>query len=134
MRSVKTARVEFPELGKWVDSNTVQLLPTADASTHVSQVRVSLPDVADAMPGMFARVHFVTGQAEKLTVPAVAVLRRGEVAAVYVQTPDNRLSLRQLRLGDAVGQGEIEVLAGLASGDKVVTDPVKAAIQLKSGQ
>ncbi|MBS1130096.1 MAG: Secretion protein HlyD [Proteobacteria bacterium] len=134
MRSVKTARVEFPELGKWVDSNSVQLLPTADASTHVSQVRVSLPDVADAMPGMFARVHFVTGQAEKLTVPAVAVLRRGEVAAVYVQTPDNRLSLRQLRLGDAVGQGEIEVLAGLASGDKVVTDPVKAAIQLKSGQ
>lgn len=134
MRSVKTARVEFPELGKWVDSNSVQLLPTADASTHVSQVRVSLPDVADAMPGMFARVHFVTGQAEKLTVPAVAVLRRGEVAAVYVQTPDNRLSLRQLRLGDTVGQGEIEVLAGLASGDKVVTDPVKAAIQLKSGQ
>jgi RND family efflux transporter MFP subunit len=134
MRSVKTARVEFPELGKWVDSNTVQLLPTADASTHVSQVRVSLPDVVDAMPGMFARVHFVTGQAEKLTVPAVAVLRRGEVAAVYVQTPDNRLSLRQLRLGDAVGQGEIEVLAGLAAGDKVVTDPVRAAIQLKSGK
>lgn len=134
MRLVKTARVEFPELGKWVDSKTVQLLPTADASTHVSQVRVSLPDVADAMPGMFARVHFVTGQAEKLTVPAVAVLRRGEVAAVYVQTPDNRLNLRQLRLGDAVGQGEIEVLAGLAAGDKVVTDPVKAAIQLKSGK
>lgn len=134
MRQVKTARVEFPELGKWVDSKMVQLLPTADASTHVSQVRVSLPDLPDAMPGMFARVHFVTGQAEKLTVPAVAVLRRGEVAAVYVQTPDNRLSLRQLRLGDAVGQGEIEVLAGLAAGDKVVTDPVRAAIQLKSGK
>lgn len=134
MRGVKTARVEFPELGKWVDSNTVQLLPTADAATHVSQVRVSLPDMPDAMPGMFARVHFVTGQAEKLTVPATAVLRRGEVAAVYVQTADNRLSLRQLRLGDAVGRGEIEVLAGLANGDKVVTDPVKAAIQLKSGK
>ena len=28
--------------------------------------------------------------------------RRGEVAAVYVQSADNRLSLRQLRLGDAV--------------------------------
>ena len=41
--------------------------------------------------------------------------RRGEVAAIYVQTPDNRLSLRQLRLGDAVGQGEMEVLAGIAA-------------------
>jgi hypothetical protein len=42
------------------------------------------------------------------------------------------LSLRQLRLGDLVGQSEIEVLAGLAAGDKVVTDPVKAAIALKN--
>jgi RND family efflux transporter MFP subunit len=134
MRGVRTARVEFPELGKWVDATSVSLLPTADATTHVSQVRVNLPAVPEAMPGMFARVYFVLGQAEKLTVPAGAVLRRGEVAAVYVQTADNRLSLRQLRLGDPVGQGEIEVLAGLASGDKVVTDPVKAAIQFKAGK
>ena len=132
MRGVNAARVEFPELGKWVDAVKVQVLPTADAATHVSQVRVTLPDVPEATPGMFARVHFITGQAEKLTVPAAAVLRRGEVAAVYVQTADNRLSLRQLRLGDAVGQGEIEVLAGLSAGDKVVTDPVKAGIQLKT--
>jgi len=132
MRGVTTARVEFPELGKWVDAVKVQLLPTADAATHVSQVRVTLPDVPEATPGMFARVHFVTGRAEKLTVPASAVVRRGEVAAVYLQSPDNRLSLRQLRLGDAVGQGEIEVLAGLASGDRVVADPVKAAIALKA--
>lgn len=134
MRRVTTARVEFPELGKWVAATAVKLLPTADATTHVSQVRVSLPEVPEATPGMFARVHFVIGQAEKLTVPAAAVLRRGEVAAVYVQTADGRLSLRQLRLGDAVGQGEIEVLAGLAAGDQVVTDPVKAGIQMKAGK
>ena len=134
MRTVKTARVEFPELGKWVDAAAVNLLPTADSTTHVSQVRVSLPPMPDATPGMFARVHFVIGQAEKLTVPLAAVVRRGEVAAVYVQSADNRLSLRQLRLGEVVGAGEVEVLAGLASGDKVVTDPVGAGIQLKSGK
>jgi RND family efflux transporter MFP subunit len=132
MRAVSRARVEFPELGKWVDAVRVQVLPTADAATHVSLVRITLPDVPEAMPGMFARVHFITGQSDKLTVPAAAVLRRGEVAAVYVQTADNHLSLRQLRLGDAVGLGEIEVLAGLSAGDKVVTDPVRAGIQLKS--
>ena len=131
MRGVANAKVEFPELGKWVDAVKVQVLPTADAATHVSQVRVTLPDMPEATPGMFARVHFVTGQSEKLTVPAAAVLRRGEVAAVYVQLLDGRLSLRQLRLGDQVGPGEIEVLAGLVAGDKVVTDPVKAGIALK---
>lgn len=132
LRKVTTARVEFPELGKWVDATSVKLLPTADTATHVSQVRVNLPPVPEATPGMFARVHFVVGQAEKLTVPATAVVRRGEVAAVYVQGADKRMSLRQLRLGDAVGAGEIEVLAGLAPGDKVIADPVKAAIALKN--
>lgn len=134
MRAVRAARVEFPELGKWVDATSVQLLPTADATTHTSQVRVNLPAVPEATPGMFARVHFVTGRADKLTVPANAVVRRGEVAAVYVQGADGRLSLRQLRLGDPVGSGEIEVLAGLAAGDKVATDPVKAGIALKNAQ
>lgn len=131
MRGVTAARVEFPELGKWVEARGVQLLPTADAATHVSPVRVLLPELPEAMPGMFARVHFVVGRAEKLTVPAGAVLRRGEVAAVYVQAADGRLGLRQLRLGDAVGAGEIEVLAGLAGGETIALDAVKAGIALK---
>lgn len=134
MRNVAKARVEFPELGKWVEATAVQVLPTADTATHVTPVRVSLPNLPDVVPGMAARVFFVTGRADKLTVPPAAIVRRGEVAAVYVQTADNRLSLRQLRLGEVVGNGEVEVLAGLAEGDKVVTDPVKAAIALKSGK
>lgn len=134
MRAVNTARIEFPDLGKWVEATSVQVLPTVDAATHVVQVRVNLPAMPALVPGMFARVHFVVGRADKLTVPAGAVLRRGEVTAVYVQMADGRLALRQLRLGESVGAGEIEVLAGLTAGDKVVADPVKAAIQLKSGK
>lgn len=134
MRAVKTAHVEFPELALRVEAKHVQVLPTADAATHVSPVRVALPDVPGVVPGMFARVHFVTGRANKLTVPSAAVVRRGEVAAVYVQSAEGVLSLRQLRLGEVVGDGEIEVLAGLATGDRVVTDPVRAAIRLRAGK
>lgn len=136
MRNVKQARVEFPELGQWVEATSVALLPTADAATHVSQVRVGLPASLNAViPGMFARVHFVIGRAQRMTVPVRAVVRRGEVAAVYVHNPAGALpawSLRQLRLGEQSGGGEIEVLAGLASGEQVALDPVRAAIMLKS--
>lgn len=133
MRGVTRAKVEFPELGRWVDATSVTLLPVADAATHVSQVRVGLPADAGAnlLPGSFARVHFVIGRASKFTVPKAAVLRRGEVAAVYVQGADGRLALRQLRLGEEFG-GEIEVLAGLAAGERVALDPVKAGIALKA--
>ena len=138
MRAVRQARVEFPELGKWVDASSVTVLPTADAATHVSPVRVGLPagvsELADVVPGMHARVHFVIGRASKLTVPQAAVVRRGAVTAVYVQNQDAVLSLRQLRLGESVGVGEIEVLSGLHAGEHVVLDPVKAAIALKSSK
>ena len=138
MRAVRQARVEFPELGKWVDASSVTVLPTADAATHVSPVRVGLPagvsELADVVPGMHARVHFVIGRASKLTVPQAAVVRRGAVTAVYVQNQDAVLSLRQLRLGESVGIGEVEVLAGLHAGERVVLDPVKAAIAQKSAK
>lgn len=139
VRGVKEAQVELPEQGRRVVSTRVTLLPTVDAGTHVGQVRVDLPaslsaGAAPVAPGMFVRVHFVTGQATKLTVPASAVVRRGELAAVYVKSADGRPSLRQLRLGEAAGNGDFEVLAGLASGEQVFLDPIRAAIAIKAGK
>lgn len=133
LRALQQAKVEFPELGISVVATSVNVLPIADAATHVSPVRVGLPPgLADIVPGMHARVHFVLGRASKMTVPQAAVVRRGEVAAVYVQNEQGSLSLRQLRLGEPVGTGEVEVLAGLRAGERVVLDPVKAAVALKS--
>jgi hypothetical protein len=82
---------------------------------------------------MFARVRFITGSAMKMTVPTRALVRRGEMTAVYVDS-DRGLTLRQLRVGEAVSDSETEVMAGLSAGERVVVDPVKAAIQLKSGR
>jgi RND family efflux transporter MFP subunit len=125
------ARVELPESGRWIDAASVTLLPTADARTHSVRVRVNLPeDVQGVAPGMYARAHFVTGKARKLVVPAQAVLRRGEVSAVYAVDEKGRLQMRQVRLGEAVAGDAVEVLAGLTAGESVALDPVKAGMQL----
>lgn len=138
IRQVREAQVLFPELGKRIDSAKLTLLPTVDPATHVAQVRVDLPARAEALagvtPGMFVRVQFVLGSATKLTVPLAAVVHRGELAAVYVQVGDAPPTLRQLRLGEPLGDGEVEVMAGLAAGEIVITDPVRAAISLKAGK
>lgn len=138
VRGAKGARVEFPELGRTVEVAAVHLLPTADAATHVSTVRLNLPPAAvdGVLPGMAARVTFVTGEAEKMTVPVAALVRRGEVTAVYVvgeTPPAAALTLRQIRLGEPVSAGEVEVLAGLVAGERVALDPVQAVIRLKAG-
>ncbi|HMX16371.1 MAG TPA: efflux RND transporter periplasmic adaptor subunit [Rhodocyclaceae bacterium] len=133
LRGTPKARLEFPELGLWVDAARVEVLPTVDARTHTGTARVYLPeDVKQVAPGMFVRVHFVTGRGQKLTVPPQAVVRRGEVAAVYVLDEKGQPRMRQVRLGETVAGGEIEVLAGLSDGDRLAPDPVAAGISLKA--
>jgi RND family efflux transporter MFP subunit len=126
------ARLEFPETGQWIDAARVEVLPTADARSHTVTARLYLPDnVEGVIPGMAARAHFIVGKARKLTVPPKAILRRGEVTAVYVVDTQNQPRLRQVRLGEAMGNGEIEVLAGLSGGERVSLEPIQAGMQLK---
>lgn len=125
-------QVEIPALKRRITPATVAVQPVADARTHSTQVRVTLPpNEAGIYPGMFVRVHFVQGKSRKLTVPASAVLRRSEVIAVYVLDEQGGLHLRQVRLGEMAGQDEIEILAGLNPGDRVALDAVKAGMAVR---
>jgi len=123
-------QVEFTESRRWLDGTRFEVLPTIDAQSHTATARVYFADAEGLVPGMAARVHFVTGKAQKLTVPASAVLRRGEISAVYVVGKE-RPQLRQVRLGEPVADGELEVLSGLAAGETVSLDPVKTGIEMK---
>ncbi len=123
------AKVEFPETGRWLDAASVTVLPSADPRTHTARVRVSLPaDAGGVVPGMAARVHFLLGEAPRLAVPAAAILRRGELTGVYVADGKGGFSLRQLRVGSVLEDGSVEVLAGLAGGETVALDPVRAGL------
>lgn len=128
-----SARVELPDSGRRLDATAVSVLPAADARTHTVRLRVELPPGSrDLLPGSFARVHFFTGERSRVVLPAAAVLRRGELTAVYVADGEGGFSLRQVRLGRAIGaDGEIEVLAGLKGDETVALDPVRAGLQVR---
>ncbi|HOL64261.1 MAG TPA: efflux RND transporter periplasmic adaptor subunit [Accumulibacter sp.] len=133
LRALQQAKVEFPELASSVVATSVNVLPIADAATHVSPVRVGLPaGMGGLLPGMHARVHFQLASTRKLGVPTAAIVRRGEVAAVYVRNAQGQPVLRQLRLGEPLADGSVEVLAGLHAGERVILDPVRAAIESKA--
>ncbi len=127
------ARIEFPESGRWVEVQRIEILPTVDARSHTATARLYLPEnIEGVVPGMYARAHFTVSQARKLTVPPAAVLRRGEVTAVYVLDDKGGARLRQVRLGEALAGGEVEVLAGINSGERVSLTPQKTGIDLKT--
>lgn len=110
------------------------MLPAADARTHTVRVRVDLPaGTADVLPGSFARVHFQGTPAlqawvtmcppphrarararplplqalpSPVVIPAAAVLRRGELTAVYAADGQGGFTLRQIRLGRTLPGGD----------------------------
>jgi RND family efflux transporter MFP subunit len=124
------ARIEIPSLGRWVNVSRMTLVPQADPRTHTSRIRLELPtEVRGVVPGVYARAHFVVGRAPALLVPRAAILRRSEVTAVYVVDPENRVHLRQVRLGTAGDEASVEVLAGLKPGERVALEPIKAGIK-----
>ena len=133
VKASQRVAIEIPSLNKWIVATGVTMLPTAEAATHSVKVRVDLPDnQVNVIPGMFVRAHFSLGSARKLSIPASAVLRRSEVSAVYVVDAQQRLSLRQVRLGEADTRAQVEVLAGLNPGETIAADPIKAGIYLKN--
>jgi RND family efflux transporter MFP subunit len=127
------AVIELGSPRERVSASSITVLPAADARTHTTRVRLALPRyVPGSYPGMYARVLFVLGEARKLAIPAAAVVRRTELTAVYVVSEQGEVRFRQVRLGEAVGEDAVEVLAGLQAGEKVALDPVKGAMARKS--
>jgi len=116
--------------GRRIDAEQVIIFPYADPATHSFKVRVELPEADTGLqPGMTVKTAFKTGEARHLWLPGSALVTRSEVTAVYVVDARNRVSLRQVRLGHRQGDA-VEVLAGLADGDRVAADPVAALAYL----
>lgn len=105
-----------------------QLLPSVDPATHTQELRLGLPgSLAGVRPGMFARAWLTPPATDtRLYVPASAVMRRAELSVVYVVAEDGSPRLRQVRVGRAEG-ASVEVLSGVAAGERVALDPQAAA-------
>lgn len=133
------ASVELPS-GRTIEASAVTVLPAADARTHTVRVRVDLPaGVEDVLPGSFARVRFHGATASApadgpVVIPAAAVLRRGELTAVYASDGRGGFTLRQIRLGRSLPGGEaVEVLSGLKGDETLALDPVRAGVEARAG-
>jgi len=134
--SGSVVRVELPAMPasqRMQAPSRVQVLPAADAATHTVTVRAELaPGLAGVVPGQFARLWLpsaddgTAARAAGVWIPLSAVVRRAEMTGLYVLDAQGRALLRQVRLGRSDGE-RVEVLAGLAAGERVAADPQAAA-------
>jgi len=116
---------------QWIHPATALQLPSADAVSQTIEWRLDLPTQAaqGLTPGQQVRVRFASSnsQAQRLVIPASAVLHRGELTAVYV-VAGKGFVLKAVRLGADHGAPGVEVLAGLTKADWVALNPVNAGL------
>jgi RND family efflux transporter MFP subunit len=97
-----------------------------DTATRTMQVEVSLPNRDGALlPGAYVNVELPLGPGGTMSVPANALLFRGEGTRVAVVDGRGRVTLRPVTLGRNAGE-TVEVTSGLAANDRIVLNPPDA--------
>jgi membrane fusion protein (multidrug efflux system) len=99
----------------------ISVSPGVDLRTRMLRVRAIVPNADTRLrPGFFARVDL--GISERDNVPMIpedAVMQRADGAIAFRLVGEDRVERRVLRTG-AVRDGRVEVIEGLALGDRVV--------------
>jgi multidrug efflux pump subunit AcrA (membrane-fusion protein) len=109
--------------GRTFNGKVSRISPAVNTSTRAFPFEALVPNPDAALkPGTFARVHIASSKFDSvLTLPFAALQYRYGVNRVFVVDSD-KLNMRELRVGDRVGD-RIEILGGVKAGERVaVTD------------
>jgi len=98
------------------------IYPRLTKETRTVPVRIELanPELA-LLPGMYGDVEIATGDATALSVLASAVFDSGNRQVVLKDLGEGRYAPRDVKLGRR-GDGYVELLSGVAEGDRVVSN------------
>ena len=99
-----------------IRSTVVEVSRAVDADARAFLVKIALPDAPGLRSGEFGKARFAGTPRRALTLPASAIVRRGQLTSVFVV--DNGVA--RVRL---VNLSESEVLAGLTESEVVILSP-----------
>lgn len=101
-----------------------------DPVTRAVTVRAEIPNPERALrPGMLLSLEVFRPERPALAIPEIAVVQVAQDAHVFVVQPDDTVQQRVVVLG-ARRAGEVEVVSGLAAGERIVVD---GTVKLRDG-
>jgi Cu(I)/Ag(I) efflux system membrane fusion protein len=115
--------ISFPDLGgKLITSKISFINPELSTASRVNLVRINIPNTQGKIrPGMLAYISVISDRRKSLAVPVSALITNGKGNIVWIKNTDGSFSMRTVNLGTG-NQIYVPVLAGLSSGDLVVTN------------
>jgi len=117
-----TATLDFTSYpGRPFTGRVTYIDPILGEQARTVKARITVLNTdARLKPGMYATVVLNSPTQSALTVPRSAVVQTGERALVFVDLGNGKLNAQTVKLG-RTGGDYVEVLSGLASGQRVVT-------------
>lgn len=107
--------------GKTWRGPVTYIAPMVEEKTRTIKVRIEVANRGeDLKPDMFADVVLESDLGSGLVVPDSAVIDTGDRRIVFVDREGGRLEPREVQLGAKLGD-RVQVVSGLAEGDRIVT-------------
>ena len=101
-----------------------EIVPAADTDTRTFLIKVDLPRECNCRSGQYGTAAFPMGEEKRLTVPRQAIIEHGGLEGVYIVNKEGKSEYRLVKTGKTVGE-RVEILAGLADGDRVATSQIE---------
>lgn len=108
--------------GRTLPATVTLVSAAADPQTRAHLVELRLQDHTAAPYGAYAEARFTLGRAQRLIVPASALVRRAGLLGVFVIDSRQRAQFRLVRESET-RCGFVTIEAGLAAGEVVVAAP-----------
>jgi multidrug efflux pump subunit AcrA (membrane-fusion protein) len=104
-----------------MEGKVVEVSRAVDADARAFLVKIALPDAPGLRSGEFGKARFGGTPRRALTVPSLAIVRRGQLTLVFVVEE----GVARVRL---VNLSESEVLAGVTESEVVILSPPAGVI------
>ncbi len=112
--------VKVPAAGLTGQGTVAEIAPVADPRSRTVRVKLDIEQAEQLRTGQFARVSIPMKHTETLLVPDSAIVPFGQMDRVFV-AEEGKARLRLVRTGER-NDGNVEILAGLNPGDRVIVD------------
>jgi len=106
--------------GETTQAKVTNISPAGDPASHSFLAKAQLPSASDWSVGSVIRVMLPSANSSSgVFVPTQSIVHQGGLDAVLVVAPDAHAEVRYVTLGRD-NNGDVEVLTGLRSGDRVI--------------
>ena len=120
-------QIQIDATGTSFAARVAEVVPTSDPASRTYTAKVTLTQKG-VRSGMFGRGSIALGSSVKgVRIPRSAVFERGALTAVWSVGTDEIIRMRLVKTGRIVGDS-IEILSGLADGDRIVTAGMEKAV------